>query len=59
LWWATEIAINRLGAERFLYGSDFPLGHPRVLLGLIDALRIPAADKDLILGQNLLRLLEA
>jgi predicted TIM-barrel fold metal-dependent hydrolase len=58
LWWAAEIAINRLGADRFLYGSDFPLGHPKVLLGLVDALRIPAADKDLILGQNLLRLLE-
>jgi predicted TIM-barrel fold metal-dependent hydrolase len=58
LWWAAEIAIRRLGASRFLYGSDFPLGHPRVLLGLIDALRIPAADKDRILGQNLLQLLE-
>jgi predicted TIM-barrel fold metal-dependent hydrolase len=58
LWWAAEIAIKRLGAQRFLYGSDFPLGHPKVLLGLVDALRIPAADKDLILGQNLLRLLE-
>jgi predicted TIM-barrel fold metal-dependent hydrolase len=59
LWWTAEIAIERLGADRFLYGSDFPLGHPKVLLGLVDALRIPAADKDLILGQNLLRLLEA
>lgn len=58
LWWAAEIAIQRLGAHRFLYGSDFPLGHPKVLLGLIDALRMPASDKDLILGQNLLRLLE-
>lgn len=58
LWWAAEIAIKRLGADRFLYGSDYPLGHPKVLLGLIDALRIPAADKDLILGENLLRLLE-
>ena len=58
LWWAAEIAIERLGADRFLYGSDFPLGHPKVLLGLIDALRIPASDKDLILGQNLLGLVE-
>jgi predicted TIM-barrel fold metal-dependent hydrolase len=59
LWWAAEIAVEKLGAHKFLYGSDFPLGHPKVLLGLIDALRIPAGEKDLILGQNLLQLLES
>jgi predicted TIM-barrel fold metal-dependent hydrolase len=58
LWWAAEIAIDGLGAERFLFGSDFPLGHPKVLLGMIDALRISQDEKAIILGQNLERLLE-
>lgn len=58
LWWAVELAVKKLGARYFLYASDYPLGHPKVLLGLIDALRIPAADKDMILGKNLLSLLE-
>jgi predicted TIM-barrel fold metal-dependent hydrolase len=47
-----------MDAGRFLYGSDFPMGHPKVLLGLTDTLRIPACAKDLILGQNLLGLVE-
>jgi predicted TIM-barrel fold metal-dependent hydrolase len=57
LWWAVEIAINELGCNRFLYGSDYPLGHPKVLLGLIAALRISDSNKEQILGRNLLKLL--
>jgi hypothetical protein len=42
----------------FAYAGDSPLGHPKILLGMIDALRIPTVDKNRILGENLLGLLE-
>jgi len=56
-YWAVERAIAELGAEKVIFGSDYPLGHPKMYLGLVDALRISAVDRALVLGGNILRLL--
>jgi predicted TIM-barrel fold metal-dependent hydrolase len=56
-YWIVRQAIDRLGAGRVIFGSDFPLGHPRMYLGLVDALRLDDGDRGLILGGNALRLL--
>lgn len=50
--------IERLGVERFLFGSDYPVGHPRMYLGLAEALHLAPKEKELFLGGNLLRVLE-
>ncbi len=55
-YWAVQTAVEVLGAHRVIFGSDFPLGHPRMYLGLIDALKIDERDRALILGSNILRL---
>jgi predicted TIM-barrel fold metal-dependent hydrolase len=55
-YWAVQEAVDDLGADRVLFGSDFPLGHPRMYMGVVDALRITAEQKDLIMGGNALRL---
>jgi predicted TIM-barrel fold metal-dependent hydrolase len=39
-----------------VFGSDFPLGHPRMYMGLVDALELEPGQKQLILGGNALRL---
>ncbi|UCD32711.1 MAG: amidohydrolase family protein [Desulfobacterales bacterium] len=49
--------INRYGSERILFGSDFPFGDPKSELSKLFSLRIPGDKKDMILGQNLERLL--
>ena len=41
-YWAVQRAVDELGADRVIFGSDFPLGHPRMYLGLVDALRLSA-----------------
>jgi predicted TIM-barrel fold metal-dependent hydrolase len=56
-YWAVQRAVDDLGADRVIFGSDYPLGHPRMYLGLVDALRLSEEQRGLVLGGNILRLL--
>lgn len=55
-YWAIQRAVDELGAEKVIFGSDFPLGHPRMYLGVIDALKVTEEQRNLVLGGNILRL---
>jgi hypothetical protein len=55
-YWAVQRAVDEVGAEKVVFGSDFPLGHPRMYMGLVDSLRITEAQRRLIMGLNALRL---
>jgi predicted TIM-barrel fold metal-dependent hydrolase len=37
-YWLIRRAIDTLGGQRFVFGSDFPIGHPKMYLGLLEAL---------------------
>lgn len=52
-----RIAAEILGAERILFGSDFPLIPPSRYFREIEGAGLPAGQKDCILGENALRLL--
>ncbi|MCA9097526.1 MAG: amidohydrolase family protein, partial [Planctomycetaceae bacterium] len=52
-----EMALRELGPERILYGSDVPGRSFATQLGKVYGARIPEADRRLILGDNLKRLL--
>ncbi|HIE06278.1 MAG TPA: hypothetical protein EYP58_05700 [bacterium (Candidatus Stahlbacteria)] len=49
--------IKLLGPERFIFGSDFPISHPRIYLTMIDLI-CSEQEKKLILAENILRLLQ-
>ena len=49
--------IKKHGAERILFGSDYPWHLPSQEISLIRSLDISEEEKDLILGQNAARLL--
>ena len=56
------ISVNSLhgsfhGADKVLFGSDFPWNDPWRELTLISCLNLPSEDRDLILGSNAERLL--
>jgi predicted TIM-barrel fold metal-dependent hydrolase len=53
-----EQAVRRAGAKKILFGSDGPWLHPGVELSKVKALGLSAADENLILGGNFLRLIE-
>lgn len=57
-YWALAQCIRTLGIERFLYGSDYPIEHPRMYLGLVDALELSEAERRKLLGGNLAGLLD-
>jgi hypothetical protein len=50
--------IDNFGYDRILFGSDFPFGDPKEELLKVMDLSIPQEKKDMILGQNIKRLLE-
>ena len=52
LFWMTEKIIKLLGADKFLFGSDFPLGHPKIHLAHIEILNLNEDEKEKILFKN-------
>jgi hypothetical protein len=50
-------ALHRLGPDRLLFGSEYPLQHPNVELAKFDAVSVPPADWALVGWQNAHRLL--
>ena len=49
--------VQNYGPERLLFGSDFPFGHPGHELRKVEALNLPKADLDKVLGGNILDLI--
>jgi predicted TIM-barrel fold metal-dependent hydrolase len=50
--------IARHGADRVVYGSDWPMADPAAEIAAIRALGLAPADEDAILGGNLARILQ-
>jgi len=55
-YWNLERGIRELGAHRFLFGSDYALGHPSVYRAVVDLCSITEEEKALVLGHNALDL---
>jgi hypothetical protein len=53
-----ERMVARVGAERVLFGSDFPYLEAAIVLGRVLAAKISDADKEKILRTNFMRLIE-
>ncbi len=51
-----EIMVNRVGADKILFGSDNTWFDPSVQMGLVLGANISIEDKTLILGENAARL---
>jgi len=49
--------VKTVGAENVIFGSDYNLGLPLTYIPIVDELKIPAGDKELIFSGNILRLI--
>jgi len=58
-YWCIQDAIDRLGASRVIFGSDYNLNHPSSFVAIVDALTLSAADRSRVFGGNLNDLLPA
>ena len=52
-----KIAVDKLGANRIIFGSDFPWGNPKIELAKVEVSGITEEQKELVLGKNLARVL--
>ncbi len=50
-------AVDRVGAERVVYGSDMPFGIPEIEMMKIRLCEISQKEKELVIGRNMARLL--
>lgn len=55
--WALERAVRRAGYQRYLMGSDYPLAHPAMYVAQFEALDLPEAWREAMLGKNARELL--
>jgi len=51
-------AVNRVGADRVVYGSDMPFGIPEIEMMKIRLCDITAEEKEKVLGENMARILK-
>lgn len=58
-YWLVARALDLVGPERIVFGSDHNLNHPASFLAVIEALGLSPMEKNLILGGNAARLLGA
>ena len=55
--WVVGRAIDTLGADRLIFGSDHNLNHPNSFIAVINALGLSNEEKAQIFGKNAQRLL--
>jgi predicted TIM-barrel fold metal-dependent hydrolase len=51
-------AVSEVGADRILFGSDYPFWHPAVERARIEGAKLDLASTKLIMGENAARLLD-
>ena len=56
-YYSLRIALDLLGPQRLLFGSDYPLGWPAAYLAVFEGADPSAEERRLVLGENLLRLI--
>lgn len=60
---ALDLTVDYFGADHVLFGTDAPLGiapagATEVIIDAIEALNLPASDKDAIFAGNIQKMLE-
>jgi len=51
-------AVDRLGADRVIYGSDYPTGHPGAMMEVVKAAKLDGESESMVLGGSLARILK-
>lgn len=56
--WTIASGIQQIGAERFIFASDYPVMHPRVAIETIKVLDLSDTEQELVFGKNFLNIME-
>lgn len=55
---ALEVLVEKIGANRLIFGSGMPLEYFQASYMMVESAGISEEDKDLILGENILRIIK-
>jgi predicted TIM-barrel fold metal-dependent hydrolase len=55
-YWVVRRNVDRIGADRYLMGSDYNLAHPAMYVAAVRAMGLADGDTRKILGENALAL---
>lgn len=55
--WLIRKAMDAVGAERMVFGSDYPIGHPKMYVGLLEALDLTPEERRWITRESILAVL--
>ncbi|MDP7032808.1 MAG: amidohydrolase family protein, partial [Gemmatimonadota bacterium] len=55
--YSLRFALDRIGPEKIIFGSDYPLGWPAAYLAVLEGADPTEEERELVLGENLLRLI--
>jgi predicted TIM-barrel fold metal-dependent hydrolase len=55
---ALEVLVEKIGADRLIFGSGTPLEYFHASYRMVETAGISEKDKDLILGGNILRIIK-
>ena len=53
-WWTIGMAIEQMGIERIIFGSDYPVMHPAMSIESVKALKLTRDEEDRIFYKNIL-----
>ena len=56
-WWTIGMAIDQMGIDRIIFGSDFPVMHPTMSIASVKALKLNPAEEERIFSKNILEAL--
>ena len=57
-YWTIKTGIKILGIKKFIFGSDFPVMHPKMSIEAIKALKLRDKEEDAIFANNFLQVVK-
>lgn len=57
-WWTIGMAIDTLGADKIIFGSDYPVMHPKMSIESVKALRLSKDEEEKVFSGNILEVLK-
>jgi len=56
-WWTIGLAIEQVGIDRIIFGSDYPVMHPTMSIASVKALGLTGAEEERVFSKNILEVL--
>jgi hypothetical protein len=56
-WWTIGMAIDEIGADKIIFGSDYPVMHPKMSIESVNVLNLSVEDQKKVFYKNIMGIL--